>query len=123
MATLLPAPLPWAPPGYTDDIVYSIRALADGKANQGQQVAAWEYLMFITGASDAYADLSFRPEEQGGERATAFAEGKRFVGLMLRKLFRPELTPKESQMGKTTPARAQVAVAMRAKAKTKRKTR
>lgn len=114
--------LPWAPPAYTDDIVYSIRALAEGKANQGQQIAAWEYLMFITGASDAYADISFRPDEYGGDRATVFAEGKRFIGLMLRKMFRPELTPRASQSAPATATEKRLA-AVRAPTAARAKTR
>lgn len=85
--------LPWDTQDYDDDIIYALRALVVGKANEGQQKYVWQYLMYLTKASEEFASLSFRPDNIGGERATAFAEGKRFVGLMLRKLFRPELTP------------------------------
>jgi len=86
--------LPWEPPDYDDDVIYAVRALAAGIASDHQQKLAWTYLMHITKASDEFQSLSFRPGAADGERATAFAEGKRFVGMMLRKLFRPELTPK-----------------------------
>jgi hypothetical protein len=76
------------------EIVMAIRAFKDGVANQTQQLTAWKYLMFVTGASEEFADMSYRPDEKGGRRATDFAEGKRFVGTMLRKLLRPEFTPK-----------------------------
>jgi hypothetical protein len=49
--------------------------------------------MYVTAASEEFQDLSYRPGEQG-IRATDFAEGKRFVGQQVRKLLRPELTPK-----------------------------
>lgn len=90
----LPKPLPWMSPDYTDDVVMAIRAFEAGNANEGQQRTVWRYLMYVTRASEEFADLSFRPEDKGGERATIFAEGARFVGLMLRKLLRAECTPK-----------------------------
>lgn len=96
----LPKKLPWETPDYDEDAIYAIRALAQGVANSAQQATAWRYMMYITGATEEFADLSFRPDALGGERATAFAEGKRFVGMMLRKLFRPELTPAASEFGK-----------------------
>lgn len=83
---------PWLPPDHDESSIYAIRALANGTANDGQQKTAWAYLMFLTGASEEFADLSYRPGPDG-ERDTAFAEGKRFVGLQIRKLLRPEYTP------------------------------
>jgi hypothetical protein len=88
----LPKKDPWLPPDHDEAAIYAIRALASGTANDGQQKTAWAYLMYVTGASEEFADLSYRTGPQG-DRDTAFAEGKRFVGLQLRKLFRPELTP------------------------------
>lgn len=88
-AVWLPAALPWVPPSYDDDTIYAIRALADGQANEGQQKRAWAYIMYVTGAND----MEFRPDDKGGERASAFASGKRFVGLMLDKLLKPIMTP------------------------------
>jgi hypothetical protein len=85
----LPNALPWAPPVYDDDVIYAVRALAHGIANKGQQERVWAYLMFVCGVDD----LEFRPDNLGGDRASAFAAGKRFVGLMFRKMFLPELTP------------------------------
>lgn len=93
---------PWLPPDHDESSIYAIRALATGTANDGQQKLAWNYLMYVTGASEEYADLSFRPGPTG-ERDTVFAEGKRFVGLMLRKLLRPELTPEGSMIGPSAP--------------------
>lgn len=97
MRPWLPRRLPWASPWYDDDIVLAVRAVADGVANQGQQKLFWRYLMYVTGASDEFADLSFRPDDLGGDRGTVFAEGKRFVGNEIRKMLRPELTPKTEE--------------------------
>jgi len=85
---------PWMPPDYDDGVVYAVRALGEGKANDGQQKLLWDWLMYVTAASEAWADLSFRPGGPESERATAFAEGKRFVGLQMRKMLHPALTPK-----------------------------
>lgn len=90
----LPKPKPWLPPDHDDATVYAVRALSDGVANDSQQRLAWRYLMYVTGASEEFADLSYRPDSEGGRRDTDFAEGKRFVGLMIRKLLRGEFTPK-----------------------------
>lgn len=90
----LPKPLPWLPPDHTDDVVMAVRAIFEGKANAAQQQTFWRYLMYATAASEEFQDMSFRPTDKGGTDAMIFAEGKRFIGLMLRKLLRPELTPK-----------------------------
>lgn len=92
---------PWNPADYDDDVVYAVRAMNLGQANEGQQKLAWSWLMYVTGAGDEYADLSFRPGATG-ERDTTFAEGKRFVGLQFRKMLHPSVTPnpKETDDGK-----------------------
>lgn len=90
----LPKPQPWLPPDHDDEVVGAVRAIEHGNANSAQQQTFWRYLMYVTAATEEFADLSFRPDDKGGKRATDFAEGKRFVGLMIRKLLRPEFTPK-----------------------------
>lgn len=92
----LPSSLPWMPPSHDEQVVAAVRAVQHGNANTGQQQLFWRYLMYVTAASEEFADLSFRPDDKGGTRATAFAEGKRFVGLMIRKLLRPEFNEKPS---------------------------
>ena len=99
--TWLPTAQPWLPPTHDEQVVHAIRAFAEGVASAGQQQMVWRYLMYVTGASEEFADLSFRPDEKGGERSTVFAEGKRFVGLMIRKLLRPEFTPKPKLVAPT----------------------
>lgn len=71
---------PWHPAPYEDADVYAIKALAAGKASEGQQQRA---LNWIINVACATYDLSFRPES---DRETVFAEGKRHVGMQLVKL-------------------------------------
>ncbi len=87
-----PKAYPWDAPEYDPQVVYAIRALRQGEALPHQQKLAWNWLMYVTGAGDGFSDLSFRPDSHGGERATCMAEGKKFVGLQMLKLFRPEVT-------------------------------
>lgn len=57
--------------------VVALQMVAVGKATDVQQKRAIDVI--INKFCETYG-LSFRPDEDGGERATAFAEGKRFVG-------------------------------------------
>jgi hypothetical protein len=91
--TWLPKKDPWLPPDYDDVVVLSVRALANGTANEHQQKVAWRWMMYLTAATEEFADLSYRPGELG-RRDTDFAEGKKFIGLMIRKMLNPALTPK-----------------------------
>jgi len=77
--------------------IAAIKALAEGKARPDQQINA---LNFILDDLARTYDLSFRPDEAGGDRDTAFAEGRRFVGLQIRRIImRPfdELTGKPAR--------------------------
>ena len=65
----------------------AIRACIAGQANEGQQKLAMDWI--ITHAANLY-DMSYRAEGQGGALATAFAEGRRFVGNQIVKMTRPE---------------------------------
>jgi hypothetical protein len=73
-----------APAPYDKDVLLAIRACIAGKANEGQQKTAMDWI--ITRASNHY-DLSYR---KGDSHATAFAEGRRFVGAQIVKMTRPE---------------------------------
>lgn len=70
---------PWKPAPYIDADTYAIKALAAGVANEGQQKRALEWI--INTLCGTY-DLSYRPGPEG-DRDTAFAEGRRSVGLQL----------------------------------------
>lgn len=69
---------PRTPPPWTAEIAYAVRALYEGKANDGQQKLAMRWIESVC----ALGDLEFRPDD----RLSAFAGGKRFVGLQIRKL-------------------------------------
>lgn len=77
---MLKVPPVTAPPPYTDDDVYAIQAVSEGRATPAQQKHA--LLWILEKAADVYG-LSFRP---GDTHATAFAEGRRFVGQQIGKL-------------------------------------
>ncbi len=72
---------PYLPPPWNKADVYAIKALCDGRANDEQQRRAVQWILVHACGVD---DLSYRPGEDG--RNTAMAEGRRFVGLQMRKL-------------------------------------
>jgi hypothetical protein len=69
------------PPDYDRDVVLAVRAFYAGKANEGQQKLVWGWLMYACGDEQ----ITYRPESLGGALATAHAEGRRFVAVMLKK--------------------------------------
>lgn len=73
----------WAPAPYDYADVIAFKALAEGKADAAQQRRALDWLIWK--AAGAY-DETYYPTEQGGERDSAFAQGRRFVGLQVVKL-------------------------------------
>ncbi len=76
-----------APAEYEQADLFAIRAVYDGLANEEQQKRAIEWV--IRNACGMY-DLSYRPGGSEGERATAFAEGRRFAGLQIAKMLTRE---------------------------------
>lgn len=93
---------PWHPPDYDDETVLAFRAFHAGLTNKGQQQLVWSWLMYVTGAGDEFADMSYRPGPNG-DRDTVFAEGKRFPGLQMRKMLHPMMTPKAMTTEKIQP--------------------
>lgn len=75
-----------APAEYDLATVMAIRALLSGTANEGQQKAGMDWI--ITKAANLY-DMSYRPDKDGGARATEFHEGRRFVGSQIVKMTHP----------------------------------
>lgn len=73
----------WMPPTYDYADVIALKALAEGNANEAQQKRALDWI--ITTCAGTY-ELSFRSDADGGERETAFAEGRRFAGMQIVKL-------------------------------------
>ncbi|RWG25559.1 hypothetical protein [Mesorhizobium sp.] len=68
---------PHIPPVIPKDIAMALKALDAGKANEGQQRAALDWIMF---EACGIRNLSYQP---GDVAATAFAEGRRFAGLLV----------------------------------------
>lgn len=71
----LPQPEPWKPSAYRVEDVAAIQQIARGTANEAQQRNGFRFLVEILCGT---YDLSYRPSSA---LDTAFAEGKRFVGL------------------------------------------
>lgn len=86
----MPKKDPWMPGDYGPEVVWAVRAFARGQATEGQQRLIWNWLHYLAGVGDDWADLVFRPS---GDRDTVFAAGKQWPVLQMRKLLRPELTP------------------------------
>ena len=62
--------------------VAALFAVSQGVANEDQQKRAIGAIHKIAQTGD----MSYRPDDMGGDRDTAFAEGKRYVGLQMAKL-------------------------------------
>ena len=73
---------PWKPVKYVKADVAAIQAMKRGEATADQQIRAIEY---IVGTISDRNGMSFRPGPDG-DRDTAFAEGRRFVGNQIVKL-------------------------------------
>lgn len=78
---------PWQEPEYTKADVIAIQHVVLGSGSEAHQKRVID--LIINKIANSY-DLSFRPDDMGGERATAFAEGKRYVGLQLIKLIKAD---------------------------------
>ena len=61
----------------------AIKMVNEGDATPEQQKAALRAILHKIAQVD---DQSFRSDDHGGVQDTAFAEGKRFVGLQVRKI-------------------------------------
>jgi hypothetical protein len=84
---------PWKVPATEDYDVFAVQALAKGIANEGQQQRAYRYIVRILCETDR---MSFWPGGDDGRRASDFAEGKRWIGIQLRRIerMRPEMKDK-----------------------------
>ena len=76
---------PWKPVAWEPADAAAIQAIARGDASADQQRRALDYI--INNIAGTY-DLSYRPDS---DRDTAFAEGKRFVGLQMVKCLKLNL--------------------------------
>lgn len=73
----------WMPPAYDLADLDAVRTLGRGEADAATQKRALDWIVNV--AAGTY-DLSFRSDVDGGDRETAFAEGRRFVGMQIVKL-------------------------------------
>jgi hypothetical protein len=74
---------PWQMPRTEDADIFAIQAVANGTASDAQQQRAYDYVVRILCETDR---MTFWPGGEDGKRATDFAEGKRWVGLQLRRI-------------------------------------
>ena len=77
------ATAPWMPVEYKKADVAALQAMRRGEANADQQIRAMEFIL------DTICDrngMSYRPGGLEGDRDTALAEGRRFVGNQIVKL-------------------------------------
>lgn len=77
------APPSYLPPTYTKADATAFIALANGTATDFQQKRIVD--LVVNRMCETYG-LSYRPGGNEGDRETAFAEGRRFVGLQIVKL-------------------------------------
>jgi hypothetical protein len=73
-------------PRIADADIFALQAVAAGQASAAQQQRAYDYVVRTLCETDR---MTFWPGIQGmedGRRATDFAEGKRWVGLQLRRI-------------------------------------
>lgn len=71
------------PAAYDKEVLYAFRALFDGKANEGQQKRALEWLLFNA------CHIGF-PSFAATDRETLFREGERHIGLQIARMREPE---------------------------------
>jgi len=74
---------PWQMPQIEDADIFALQAVANGIANNAQQLRAYEYVVRTLCETDR---MTFWPGGEDGKRATDFAEGKRWVGVQLRRI-------------------------------------
>ncbi len=73
----------WTPVDYDHGTVTALQALARGEAQAHEQTKALDWI--IKNCAGTY-ELSFRSDADGGDRETAFSEGRRFVGMQIVKI-------------------------------------
>jgi hypothetical protein len=74
---------PWQIPRIDDADIFALQAVAKGTASGAQQQRAYEYVVRSLCETDR---MTFWPGGEDGKRATDFAEGKRWIGLQLRRI-------------------------------------
>lgn len=62
--------------------VTALKALAEGRADENQQRIAFDFIIKRVCGVD---ETAWFDDAEGGERASSFASGRRYVGLQLRR--------------------------------------
>lgn len=70
-------PAPWVPVEGVKADAAALQAMQHGEATPDQQARAMEFIIAKIGG---FRHTSYRPGGHDGDRDTAFAEGRRFVG-------------------------------------------
>lgn len=87
---------PWKLPIVNDSEIFALQALERGTANAEQQKRAIACIELKICASHR---MSFYPGAEDGRRASDFAEGKRWVGVQLRRFLKLRPEHKGQPMG------------------------
>lgn len=74
------------PVSYDKATLHAVRALREGKATDGQQRLAMDWIEHVVCNIEG---MSWHDDSEGGERASSFHEGRRFVGNQIRKMSHP----------------------------------
>lgn len=80
---------PWKPPHWELADAKALQLLEKGTASPEMQQRALAYIVNVLCGT---YELSYRPGAGDGERDTALAEGRRFVGLQVVKLLKTDLS-------------------------------
>lgn len=95
LATVMPAV-------FTSEILYAVRALSEGKATAGQQLAAYAWIMQ---KACALPDISFSLGGEDGRRRTDFHQGRQFPARQIAHLLEPEAIAEAIEMEKASAKR------------------
>lgn len=91
---------PWDRVDLTNDEIAALRALKEGVASKEQQVKALQIIVIKFART---YDMSFRPGEEAGNRATTFAEGMRSVGSAIMEALNRPMKPSGDQNATRNP--------------------
>lgn len=81
-------PMPWEIPTFEDADIFALQALANDPTHK----RAWDFLREKVCGADT---MSFWPGGEDGRRATDFAEGRRWVANIMKRLSNLKPTPKK----------------------------
>ena len=86
-------------PRIEDADIFALQAIANGTASSAQQQRAYDCVVRTLCETDR---MTFWPGGEDGKRATDFAEGKRWVGLQLRRIakMRPDHRHESTETGR-----------------------